>query len=175
MPILSLHFDHAGRPTLELYVGVSAAEAEFRPPCPPVPVRALVDTGASKTNIGQWVFDRLGLSPVSQVSIHTASTGLTPLLADVYAVEISLGGAMTELATDLDVVAAEELSGSGVDALLGRDILGRGLLIYDGLERRFTLATEPPGDRPGCSGRSPERGDRPERDCRGRRWGPLAG
>ncbi len=37
MPILSLHFDHAGRPTLELYVGVSAAEAEFRPPYPPSP------------------------------------------------------------------------------------------------------------------------------------------
>ena len=125
MPILSLHFDHAGRPTLELYVGVSAAEAEFRPPYPPVPVRALVDTGASKTNIVRWVFDRLGLSPVSQVPVHTASTGLTPLLADVYAVEISLGGAMTGLlATDLDVVAAEELSGSGVEALLGRDILG---------------------------------------------------
>ena len=50
------------------------------------------------------------------------------------------------LATDLDVVAAEELSGSGVEALLGRDILGRGLLIYDDLERRFTLAIEPPGD-----------------------------
>jgi predicted aspartyl protease len=145
MPILSLHFDHAGRPTLELYVGVSAAEAEFRPPYPPVPVRALVDTGASKTNIVRWVFDRLGLSPVSQVPVHTASTGLTPLLADVYAVEISLGGAMTGLlATDLDVVAAEELSGSGVEALLGRDILGRGLLIYDGLERRLTLAIEPP-------------------------------
>ena len=48
------------------------------------------------------------------------------------------------LATDLDVVAAEELSGSGVEALLGRDILGRGLLIYDGLERRLTLAIEPP-------------------------------
>jgi hypothetical protein len=50
------------------------------------------------------------------------------------------------LATDLDVVAAEELSGTGVEALLGRDILGRGLLIYDGLERRFTLAIEPSGD-----------------------------
>ncbi|MGA7498786.1 MAG: retroviral-like aspartic protease family protein [Isosphaeraceae bacterium] len=105
----------------------------------------MVDTGASKTNIVRWVFDRLGLSPVSQVPVHTASTGLTPLLADVYAVEISLGGAMTGLlATDLDVVAAEELSGSGVEALLGRDILGRGLLIYDGLERRLTLAIEPP-------------------------------
>jgi predicted aspartyl protease len=147
MPILSLDFDHAGRPTLELYVGVSAAEAEFRTPCPPVLVRALVDTGASKTNIVRSVLDRLGLSPASQVIAHTASTGLVPLMADVYAVEISLGGAITGLlATDLAVVAAEDLSGSGVQALLGRDILGRGLLVYDGLQRRFTLAIEPPDD-----------------------------
>ena len=87
MPILSLQFDHAGRPTLELYVGVSAAEAEFRQPRPPVHVRALIDTGASKTNVVRRVLDRLGLSPVSQVPVHTASTGLTPFLADVYAVE----------------------------------------------------------------------------------------
>jgi hypothetical protein len=60
-------------------------------------------------------------------------------------VDISLAGAITGLlATDLEVVAAEDLSGSGVEALLGRDILGRGLLVYDGLARRFTLATEPP-------------------------------
>jgi hypothetical protein len=110
-----------------------------------VHVHALVDTGASKTNIVRWVLDRLELSPVSQVSVHTASTGLTPLLANAYAVEIWLGGAITGLlATDLEVIAAEELSGSGVQALLGRDILGRGLLVYDGLGRRFTLATEPP-------------------------------
>lgn len=81
MPILSVPLDHAGRPIVELYVGVSAAEAEFRPSCPTVPVRALVDTGASKTNIVRWVFDRLGISPVSQVLIHTASTGPTPSLA----------------------------------------------------------------------------------------------
>jgi predicted aspartyl protease len=143
MPILSAHLDHAGRPTVELYVGVSATEAEFREPCSPVLIRALVDTGASKTNIVRWVLERLGLSPVSQVTVHTASTGLNPLTTDVYAVEISLGGEITGLlATDLDVVSAEDLTGSGVEALLGRDILGRGLLIYDGLERRFTLAIE---------------------------------
>ena len=44
MPIVSLHFDHAGRPVVELYVGVSAAEAEFGPTSLPVLVRALVDT-----------------------------------------------------------------------------------------------------------------------------------
>ncbi len=36
------------------------------------------------------------------------------------------------------------MGGSGVDALLGRDILGRGLLVDDGREGRFTLAIEPP-------------------------------
>jgi hypothetical protein len=147
MPILSLPFDHAGRPTLELYVGVAAAEAELRPPSPPVLVRALVDIGASKTNIVRWVLDLLGLSPVGLVQIHTASSGPIPLQAELYVVNISLGGTIPGLlAIDLDVVAAEELSGSGVEALLGRDILGSGLLVYDGLERRFTLAIEPRDD-----------------------------
>lgn len=80
---------------------------------------------------------------MGRVTVHTASTGLSPLLADIYAVEITLDGATTGLlATDLGVVAANDLSGTGVDVLLGRDILGRGLLFYDGLERRFTLAIE---------------------------------
>ena len=127
-------------------MGVSTAEVEFRPSRPAIPVRALVDTGASKTNIVKWVLDRLEISPVGQVLIHTASTGSTPSLADVYAVDISLGGEKTGLlATNLDVVSAEDLSGSGVEALLGRDILGRGLLVYDGLEGRFSLAIEASG------------------------------
>ncbi|MHB1558579.1 MAG: aspartyl protease family protein [Isosphaeraceae bacterium] len=145
MSILSLRFDHAGRPVVELYIGVSAAETEFRPAAPPVLVRALVDTGASKTNVASWVLDRLGLSPIGQVLVHTASTGSTPLLGNVYAVDLALAGAKTGLlATDLDIVAAEDLSGSGVDALLGRDVLRRGLFVYDGPEERFTLATETP-------------------------------
>jgi predicted aspartyl protease len=125
MPILSLRLDHAGRPMVELYVGVSSVEAEFRPSCLPVPVHALIDTGATKTTIARWVFDRLGLSPVGQRPLHTVSTGRTPVPADVYAVEVWLGGEKTGLlATDLDVVAVEDLSWTGVDALLGRDIPG---------------------------------------------------
>ena len=143
MPILSLQFDHAGRPILELYVGVSAADAEFRQPCPPVQVRALVDTGASKTKIVRSVFERLELLPVGHVTVHTASTGRSPLLTDTYAVEISLAGAITGLlATDLEVVAAEDLSGSGVEALLGRDILGRGLFVRRHLPRGRRIASD---------------------------------
>jgi predicted aspartyl protease len=147
MRILSLRLDHAGRPMVELYVGVPAAEVEFRPSYLPVLVRAVVDTGATRTTVAQWVLDRLGLSPVGQVPFHTASTGQTPLPAHIYAVEISLGGEKTGLvATDLAVIAVEHLGALGVDALLGRDILGRGLLVYDGLEGRFTLAIEPPDE-----------------------------
>lgn len=145
MPILKRDLDPRGRPTIELYVGRPSAEADLRPPCPSILVRALVDTGASTTNIEHGVFDRLGLSPVGQMFVHTASTGRDPILANRYAVDLSLGGEETGiLATDLEVFAVEDLSGSGVEALLGRDILGRGLLIFDGLERRFTLAIEPP-------------------------------
>ena len=53
---------------------------------------------------------------MGQILIHTASTGPTPSLTDVYAVEISLGGEKWGLlATDLEVAAAEDLHGSGVE------------------------------------------------------------
>lgn len=148
MPILNRHLDGLGRPIIELYVGPPTAEADLRPPTPPIPVRALVDTGASTTNIGQWVLDRLGLWPVGRRPVHTASTGSVPLQADLYMVDIALAGEETgPVATDLPVFAAKDLSGSGVDVLLGRDLLGQGLLIFDGLEKRFTLVIESPRDR----------------------------
>lgn len=145
MPIVKCSFEFDGRPMIELYVGRPSADAEIRSPCPPIPISALVDTGAATTMIQQWVFDQLELWPVGQQLIHTASTGGNPVTADVYAIDISLAGEETGLlASNLKVLSAKELSGLGVQALLGRDILGRGLLIYDGLERRFTLAIEPP-------------------------------
>jgi Aspartyl protease len=147
MPILSSHLDYGGRATVELYVGVSTAESKYRSSLQPILVRALVDIGASSTNIARRVIDQLGLSPVGQTPLHTPSTGPDPVPADVYAVDISisLGGEKTELlAADLKVLEIEGLSGSGVEALLGRDILRRGVLVYDGPGRRFTLAIEPP-------------------------------
>jgi hypothetical protein len=51
MPTVTFGLDHAGRPVIELYVGVASAEQDTsdtpEPTPPPVRVRALLDTGAS--------------------------------------------------------------------------------------------------------------------------------
>lgn len=149
MPILNLDVDVVGRLVVDLYVGMTAAEAEAlgdeyqsRPAVRQV--RALVDTGAGRTVVARAVLEQLGLMPVGDVTLHTATTEGTPVIATVYAVELSLAGeTLGPVAAEQEVVGAEDLSGLGVDALLGRDILSRGLLVYNGLRRQFTLVVEP--------------------------------
>ena len=48
------------------------------------------------------------------------------------------------LAQNLTVIGSDKLSGLKVDMLLGRDVLNRCLFIYDGTNRRFSLAYNPP-------------------------------
>ncbi len=146
MPILTLSLDHADRPIISLYVGLNLAEIEYRreigePVLTPLPLRALVDSGASRTLIVETFLRDLGLVPVGETEFNTASTGLRTVSTREYAVELTLNeDTAGSLATNLRVVAAENLSGLGVDALLGRDVLDRCLLVYNGPRRQFTIS-----------------------------------
>jgi hypothetical protein len=44
------------------------------------------------------------------------------------------------MAEDLRVTGSPKLASLGVDMILGRDILSRCLLVYEGYSKRFTLA-----------------------------------
>jgi hypothetical protein len=101
-----------------------------------------VDTGASKTKVARTVLvDDLKMQPVGKVDEHTASTGKVPVERDLYAVYLGVVGvANGVLAYDLPVSEAQDLSGLGVQALLGRDVLDRCLLVYQGPDRGATLA-----------------------------------
>jgi len=152
MPTLTFRLDYAGRPVIELNVGVSAA-AELtlyadRPPPTSLRVRALVDTGASRTVVEGRFLVELGLDEAGETLFRSTTTGAHPVLAKVYAASAALAGDVTGvLAADLEVVAAEDLGVFGVQALLGRDILNFCLLHYDGPDRTFSL-TVPPFDKP---------------------------
>jgi hypothetical protein len=62
----------------------------------------------------------------------------------MFAVSLALAEERTGvLATDLEVIAAEEISGLGVQALLGRDVLKICLLHYNGPDRSFALTWPP--------------------------------
>ena len=106
-------------------------------------VRALADTGANRTCVHPAVFQALGLYPTRAVDVTVPSTG-APSTRSAFEIALAIpGGAPGEpplVIEGLVVVATELRTAFGVQALLGRDVLERCLLIYHGPEQRFTLA-----------------------------------
>jgi hypothetical protein len=149
MIVLSFDADARGRPVIEVYMTasvprVAAAEALGESSPPPIAIRALVDTGASRTMVQHSALVRLELDPVGVEYVYTASTGATPKEALAFAVQLFLAGVPGgQFAPDLRVLEADDLSGLGVDMLLGREVLGLAVLFLNGPEGRFTLALAP--------------------------------
>ena len=128
-------------PRLEVLIGVSepthqAIRETGQEPPEPVRVRALIDTGASTTVIAASLVPRLGLFPSGSKNI------LTPSCADHEAItyDISLYFPSHNMPFPHVCVIAAPLDGQGISCLIGRDILSRGLLIYEGYANRFILS-----------------------------------
>ena len=100
----------------------------------PVPVQAMVDTGAAGTVIKDDVPPKLGLHPVGQVKVTTPSTA--DMLCDVYFIRIGFQAGVTVETTAI----ATPLENQHVQCLIGRDVLARGVLIYIGYVNSFTLS-----------------------------------
>jgi hypothetical protein len=145
MPTVTVGADHSGKPVVNLYVGVGLPKSEIlRERGMPIPVarrlRALVDTGASRTVVEEEHLRSLGLLPLGEAYVHTASTERDAVPRNIYAVALSLAEEVTgTLARNLLILSAGDLSGLGVQILLGRDVLSRGILTYDGPGREFSL------------------------------------
>lgn len=111
---------------------------------PPVPVRALIDTGASISGCSAEVFHKLDLKPVEQLQILTPSTRIdAPHTCDLFQVSWSLvaGGAPHLFAPSLRVIVADGFHPTeGIDALIGRDILARCAFEYWGPDDRFQFS-----------------------------------
>ncbi len=104
-------------------------------------IRALVDTGASCTCVDPDILKQLQLTPKGKAPTHTPSTGGVAVEQDVYDVSLSLihPHSLSLTLRVLPVLSAH-LSVQGIHALIGRDILDRCLLVYDGDTGIFTLA-----------------------------------
>lgn len=129
---------------LSAVVGVSEArEGALKrtgQPIPPlVPIRALIDTGASCTCLDPSVVTALNLTPTGSVSVNTPSTGTTPHTADQYDVGLAIPIGTPLILRTIPVVASELLP-QGFHALIGRDILEQCLFVYNGKDGFFTLA-----------------------------------
>lgn len=144
MPVLSLDFDLHGRPIVELYVSVSSAErdechVEGRAVPPALLVRALVDTGTGRSHVDLDRLAGLAIFPVSDDFIYTAS-GTGRQARDIYLVDLAIAGDQPgPISLDLPVFGSPIAKDLRVEMLLGRDVLSRCLLVYDGINLRFTL------------------------------------
>ena len=114
--------------------------------------RALVDTGASGTCIDPKILStKLQLTPTGQTQVHTPSSGKKPHLADVYDVSLKIYGPTLDQVLEFPVipVMACDLSAQGIQALIGRDILSKCVLVYNGAVGHFRRG-ERSGQESGC-------------------------
>jgi hypothetical protein len=141
-----------GGPIVNAHIGVSdarrAALVTAQQPIPPlIPIRALIDTGASCTCLDPSVVQRLGIPATGNVAVNTPSTGSTPHSANQYDVALIIPpsgpGQPPLVFGTIPVVAAELLAAQSIHALIGRDILSRCIFHYNGAAAQggfFTLA-----------------------------------
>ena len=131
-------------PVVDVFVGVSQARLNaIRAAGQPDPqverARLLVDTGASNTNICVSVIGRLGITATGQVPVNTPSTDGVPVFMDQYDVNLyfifagtagpTSGGSHT---IPTIPITCANFQNTGIQGLLGRDILSKTSLVYLG-------------------------------------------
>ncbi len=131
-------------PIVKLFVTISTAHAKvLRKKGQPVPqgvtLPALIDTGATSTMIDEVAIGTLGLDPKDVVGVHTTSTGDTAIKCYQYDAYLAVTDVATFNIGDLPILTTN-FSKHGIRALVGRDVLSRCLLVYDGSNKTFTLA-----------------------------------
>ena len=97
---------------------------------------ALIDTGARFTAVDIDILQQLGLPPVSAVQVVTPSGRQQQ---GVYMCRIVFPGTALPPLQPI-AVTGSQLAPFGHIALIGRDMLSHGLLVYDGLHGMWTIA-----------------------------------
>ena len=109
----------------------------------PVPVRALIDTGASHTCVDPTVLQPLNLTPTGSVGVNTPTTGTVAATRDQYDVMLLIihpRQLAPLIRPAMPVICTELFASQGIHVLLGRDVLQECLLTVDGTTGSFILA-----------------------------------
>jgi hypothetical protein len=100
----------------------------------------LIDTGASHTNVDPTLLAPLQLQPTGSIHVHTPSTNGAPVICNQYDVELAIGSPNgAPFAVPALPVTEANLITQGIAGLLGRDVLSRCTLIYNGVMGMYTL------------------------------------
>lgn len=122
---------------LQISIGTAAEEALARAgkPLPePIPITALIDTGASGSVIQKGLPDQMGLKPVGAQSIST------PTSTNVHCYQYRLRFLFPNRVVFETTVVEAPLRGQNIQCLLGRDLLSHAVFVYIGYRNLFSLS-----------------------------------
>jgi len=125
-------------PILQVFVGPSReviSTLGSAGVAPAVSVSALIDTGAESTVLTPETTSRLALRSVGAVSIHTPTTQ-QPVMCRQFHVNVYF---THEFAVENILAIEAPFGGRPFQCLIGRDILSRATLVYDGRAQHFSL------------------------------------
>jgi len=130
---------------VQLAIGVStrraaALAAANQPLPPPLALRAVIGTGASGTVVLGPSCRGLGLQPSGSVNIHTPTTAGISVACFRYDVGLAVLDNRSNFIIGDTAVIETDLTSTGVEALIGCDVLAKCLFIYDGSAQTFTLS-----------------------------------
>lgn len=111
----------------------------------PTPVLGtfLIDTGASGTAVDPQLVASLGLTPKGAVMVQTPSTNGQPVPCPTYDVMLIIpsgDAAVAPFFIEALPVMEASFKSQGIDGLLGRDVLSKCILIYNGFTGTYDLA-----------------------------------
>jgi predicted aspartyl protease len=145
VPVITGRASGEDRPIIRLLARMTEARAEALRESGREPetreILALIDTGATESFLERTVAEGLGLDPIGEVAVHGVTTAGGPETGIVYRVRLFHAGVpAVEFASATRMTAVESLARFGVHMLLGRDLLARGILVYNGPDERFSFA-----------------------------------
>ena len=126
-------------PTVEmrLWIGAPVEEALKKTGAKipdPVPAKAMIDTGATRSVIQPEIARQLDLHPIGVVHINPPSS--ENVACYQYVVRLIFPNNVIVEAIAVEV----PLRGQHIQCLVGRDVLAHGVLIYTGYINQFTLS-----------------------------------
>jgi hypothetical protein len=145
MPHILLSHTAVG-PLIDVYVTASlprikALQAAGSPLPPTQFCKALVDTGASHTSIDPTIVSALGLTPTGSAPIITPTTGNTPVMVPTFDVGVHVAFSNQQFhSKNPTTVTSCVLIHQGFAVLFGRDLLGDGMMVFDGKHGVFTVS-----------------------------------